>query len=217
MIGWVSENMDRILLKIGEHLFISLTALVIGTLIAVPLGILLTKSEKVSQVVIAIASVLQTLPSLALLAIMVPIMGVGVKPAIVALVIYSLLPILRNTYLGMNGVDRSLLDACKGMGMKDNQIIRKVQIPLALPVIMSGIQLSAVYLVAWATIASYIGAGGLGDLIFMGLNNFNFYAILAGTIPVTLMALLLDGLIGLLKNTITPKTKRNEVVVHEKV
>lgn len=215
MMSWVIDNWSRILTKIGEHLFISLTALIIGVAIAVPAGILLSKSKKVSQFIISIASVLQTLPSLALLAIMVPILGVGKKPAIFALVIYSLLPILRNTYLGMTSVNPNLLDACKGMGMTPIQIVRQVQVPLALPVIMSGIQLSAVYLVSWATIASYIGAGGLGDLIFMGLSNFNFYAILSGTIPVTLIALLMDTLIGLLKDKISPKMRREEVMVHE--
>ncbi|MDO5718818.1 MAG: ABC transporter permease [Tissierellia bacterium] len=216
MIAWVMENWARILEKMGQHIFISLSALIIGTLIAVPIGIMLTRSKKLSQVIISVASVLQTLPSLALLAIMVPIIGVGRTPAIVALVIYSLLPILRNTYLGVTSVDEDILDACRGMGLTEMQIIKQVQVPLAMPVIMSGIQLSAVYLVSWATIASYIGAGGLGDLIFMGLNNFNFYAILSGTIPVTLIALFMDLSIGKLKEKISPRMVRKEVIINEK-
>ncbi|MDO5725456.1 MAG: ABC transporter permease [Tissierellia bacterium] len=215
MIDFLMENGTRILQKILEHILISSSALFVGILIAVPVGILLTRSKKLSQYVISLASILQTLPSLALLAIMVPILGVGKTPAIVALVIYSLLPILRNTYLGMMAVDADLLDACKGMGMTETQITTKVTIPLAMPVIMSGIQLSAVYLVSWATIASYIGAGGLGDLIFMGLNNFNFYAIVAGTVPVSLIALLLDFLIGKLRDKLTPKTNREDVIINE--
>lgn len=215
MYNWILENWVRILEKIGEHLFISITALLIGAAIAIPLGILLSKTKRISQVVISIASILQTLPSLALLAIMVPLVGVGRKPAIIALAIYSLLPILRNTYLGMTGVDKDLVDASKGMGMTKLQIIKKVQLPISIPVIMSGLQLSAVYLVAWTTIASYIGAGGLGDLIFMGLNNYNFYAILSGTIPVTVIALLLEWILGVLKNRLTPRTFRDDVIESE--
>lgn len=215
MLLWLSENWIRVLEKTGEHLFISLTALLIGILIAVPIGIFLSKTEKLSQIFMALASILQTLPSLALLAIMVPILGVGRKPAIVALVIYSLLPILRNTYLGMMSVDENLIDACKGMGMTQMQIISKVQVPLALPIIVSGIQLSAVYLVSWATIASYIGAGGLGDLIFMGLNNFNFYAIIAGTVPVTIIALLLDLIIGKINEKISVNKNKEGGLISE--
>ena len=215
MINWLSLNWLRVVEKIVEHFFISSIALLIGILIAVPLGIFLTRTKRLSKIVMSIASILQTLPSLALLAIMVPIFGVGVKPAVVALVIYSLLPILRNTYLGIESVDKDLVDASKGMGMTRMQIIRKVQIPIAIPIIISGIQLSAVYLVSWATIASYIGAGGLGDLIFMGLNNFNFYAILAGSIPVTLMALMMDYLIGLLKNLFVQIEHGEGAVINE--
>ena len=209
MIDYLIKNRSLLELKIGEHFLISIVALMIGTIIAVPIGILITKSPKLSQVVISFCSVLQTIPSLALLAIMVPLFGVGKLPAIIALVIYSLLPILRNTYLGMNSVDKDLIDASKGMGMTWIQIVAHVKVPLALPVIMSGIRLSAVYMVAWATLASYIGAGGLGDFIFMGLNNFNFYAIIAGTVPVTLMALLFDGLLSIVERKLTPKISRD--------
>ena len=209
MIDYLIENRSLLGLKIGEHFLISIVALMIGTVIAVPTGILITKSPKLSQVVISFCSVLQTIPSLALLAIMVPLFGVGKLPAIIALAIYSLLPILRNTYLGMNSVDKNIIDASKGMGMKWIQIVAHVKVPLALPVIMSGIRLSAVYMVAWATLASYIGAGGLGDFIFMGLNNFNFYAIIAGTVPVTLMALLFDGLLSIVERKLTPKISRD--------
>ena len=209
MIDYLILNKSLLELKIGEHFLISIVALMIGTVIAVPIGILITKSPKLSQVVISFCSVLQTIPSLALLAIMVPLFGVGKLPAIIALVIYSLLPILRNTYLGMNSVDKDLIDASKGMGMTWIQIVAHVKVPLALPVIMSGIRLSAVYMVAWATLASYIGAGGLGDFIFMGLNNFNFYAIIAGTVPVTLMALLFDGLLSIVERKLTPKISRD--------
>ncbi len=208
MIYWLQENWTRLIIKILEHLSISLIALAIGILIAVPAGILLTRSKRLSKIVLGLVSIMQTLPSLALLAIMVPFFGVGKLPAVIALVIYSLLPILRNTYLGMMAVDERLIDVSKGMGMTKRQIMRKIRIPLAIPVIMSGIRLSAVYLVSWTTIASYIGAGGLGDFIFMGLNNFNFTVILAGAIPVTLLAILFDYSLGKLEKIVEPKTKR---------
>lgn len=211
MIEYLQANGATLLEKIGEHFFISLSGLALGILVAVPLGMLLVNTKKLSQIFISLCSVLQTVPSLALLAIMVPIFGVGKTPAIVALFIYSLLPILRNTYLGMVSVDPALLDAAKGMGMTRTQVILKVQYPLALPVIMSGIRLSAVYVVAWATIASYVGAGGLGDLIFAGLNNFDFASILAGTIPVTLMALLMDLILERVEKIMTPRTTSKEV------
>lgn len=206
MLEFLEVNGATLLEKIGEHLYISFSALVLGILVAVPLGILLTNTKKLAQFFISFCSILQTIPSLALLAIMVPLFGVGKTPAIIALFVYSLLPILRNTYLGMIGVDEQLLDAAKGMGMTRYQIIRKVQFPLALPVIMSGIRLSAVYVVSWATIASYIGAGGLGNFIFAGLNNFDFSFILGGTIPVTLIALIMDLLLERLETKVTPQT-----------
>jgi len=204
------SNIGTISQKVIEHLYISVVSLAIGSLIAVPIGILISKSKKLSNLILSIASVLQTLPSLALLAMMVPFFGVGKLPAIVALVIYSLLPILRNTILGMQSVDKNVLDASYGMGMSYFQVLTKVQIPLALPIIISGISLSGIYVVAWATIASYIGAGGLGDLIFMGLNNYNFGAILGGAIPVTLLALLFDFGIGSIEKIVTPKKLEKE-------
>lgn len=210
MLEFLEANGSTLIETIGEHLYISFTALLFGMLVAVPLGILLTNTKKIAQFFISFCSVLQTIPSLALLAIMVPLFGVGKVPAIIALFVYSLLPILRNTYLGMVGIDTQLLDAAKGMGMTRYQIIRKVQFPLALPVIMSGIRLSAVYVVSWATIASYIGAGGLGNFIFAGLNNFDFSFILAGTIPVTLIALCMDLLLEKLEVLVTPRTVSKE-------
>ena len=140
------------------------------------------------------------------LAFMIPIFGIGAKPAIVALFIYSLLPILRNTYIGMNDVDPTLKDAAKGMGMTSWQSIIKVEVPLAAPVIMSGIRLSATYVIAWAALASYIGAGGLGDFIFNGLNLYRSDLILGGSIPVIILALVVDWLLGKVETALTPRT-----------
>ena len=203
MIDFLKINYLNILFKAAEHLYISVFSLFLGIIVAVPVGILITKSKTMAKTVMIIASILQTVPSFALLAIMT-IIGVGKKPAIIALFIYSLLPILRNTYLGIINVDKNIIDSAKGMGMTDSQILFKVKIPMAMPVIISGIRLSAVYVLAWATLASYIGAGGLGDFIFTGLQNYIPEMIIWGTVPVTIMALAVDFLIGKAEEKLSP-------------
>ena len=210
MIDFLINNSGEILTKSMEHLFIAAISLAFGILVAVPLGILLNKSKQAAKIVMAIASVLQTVPSFALLALMIPLFGVGKKPAIVSLFIYSLLPILRNTYLGIDGVNENLIDVAKGMGMTPSQVLFKVQIPMAMPVIMGGIRLSAVYVLAWTTLAAYVGAGGLGDFIFNGLTNAIMPMVVWGTIPVTLMAIIVDLLFGILEDKLSPD-KKSEV------
>ncbi|WP_285110181.1 ABC transporter permease [Pediococcus sp. AC40] len=206
MINFLNQYGADILSKTGQHIYISAVALALGIIVAVPLGMLLTRAPKISGTVIGLASVMQTIPALALLAIMIPIFGIGSTPAIVALFIYSLLPILRNTYLGLTSVDPALIDAAKGMGMNSFQRMWKVELQLALPVIMAGVRLSATYVIAWTALASYIGAGGLGDLIFNGLNLYRSDLILGGSIPVIILALVADFLLGKLEAKLTPKT-----------
>lgn len=206
MIDFLRENSSQLIVKIGEHLLISSLAIALGIIVAVPAGIAVTRSKKLSVILITIASILQTIPSLALLSMMVTIIGIGKLPAIIALFIYSLLPIIRNTMLGINGVNEFLVDAGKGMGMTPNEIMFKIKLPLSAPVIMSGIRLSAVYVVSWTAIASYIGAGGLGDFIFSGLNTFDTNLIFLGTICVTMIAICTDFLLGKLEKFVEPKT-----------
>lgn len=208
MQNFLAERGSELITKIWEHILISGIALILGILFAVPIGILLTRTKKIAAVIIGFTSALQTVPSLALLALMIPIFGVGKLPAIIALFIYSLLPILRNTYIGVKEVGYDYKDAAKGMGMTNFQSIFLVEVPIAMPTIMAGIRLAAVYVIAWATLASYIGAGGLGDFIFSGLNNYQPDLIFAGTIPVTLLALTADLLLGLLEKKLTPKALR---------
>ena len=215
MMQFLSSQFNTLSIKIFEHLFISISALGLGVIFAVPIGLLVSQNRKVSHFVITVSSVLQTIPSLALLAIMVPIFGVGKLPAIIALFIYSLLPILRNTVLGMESVDTDMLDAAKGMGMTRLQIISKVQIPLSVEVIMSGVRLSSIYVIAWASLASYIGAGGLGDFIFNGLNNFNYQMILAGTLPITIMALLIDFILEKIEMKLIPNFSQEGASTYE--
>ena len=190
-----SEYGNEILLKFWEHFYLSFLAIFLGILVAVPLGALLTRVEKGSETVIKVVGVFQTIPSLALLSIMIPFFGIGKIPAVIALFLYSLLPILRNTYVGIKSVDATYLDAAKGMGMSQMQRLVQIELPLAMGVIMAGIRVSTGYVISWTTLASYIGAGGLGDFIFNGLNLYRMDLVLMGTIPITLLALLSDALL----------------------
>ena len=192
-----------------EHVYISLISLLLGTFFAVGIGIIISLNRKLLKVIISIASVLQTIPSLALLAMMIPVFGIGRLPAIIALFLYSLLPILRNTTIGLNEVSLDIVDAAKGMGMTKWQVLGKVKIPLAVPMIMSGVRLSGVYVVSWTTLAAYIGAGGLGEFIINGLNVYSPPMIVAGTIPVTILAMVMDFILSKLEKKITPYASKD--------
>ncbi|MFQ3801781.1 ABC transporter permease/substrate-binding protein [Staphylococcus equorum] len=191
-INTLVERKGQLLTTIFEHMQISFIALLIATLIGVPLGILLTKTRKLSEVVMNIAAILQTIPSLALLGLMIPLFGIGKVPAVIALVVYALLPILRNTYTGINEVDASLIEAAKGIGMKPGRRLSKVELPIAMPVIMAGIRTAMVLIIGTATLAALIGAGGLGDLILLGIDRNDTSLILIGAIPAALLAILFD-------------------------
>lgn len=206
MLNFFNQFGVELLVKTWQHIYISAISLGLGVIVAVPLGILLTRMKRGANVVISIASVMQTIPAMALLAMMIPLFGIGAIPSIVALFIYSLLPILRNTYLGLKNVNPVLKDAAKGMGMTSFQSMFQVEIRLAAPVIMSGIRLSATYVIAWTALASYIGAGGLGDFIFNGLNLYRSDLILGGSIPVVILALIVDYILGKVEKMVTPKT-----------
>lgn len=200
-----AENGENLVRLIWEHLYISAISVSLGVLFAVPMGIWLTRiNDRVADLVIGFVSILQSLPSLALLTLMIPLIGVGQVPATVALFIYSLMPIMRNTYAGIQSVDEGMVDAAKGMGMTTIQLLQKVELPQAAPIIMAGIRLSTTYVIAWTTLASFIGAGGLGDFIFNGLNLYIPELIIGGTIPVTVIALLADFLLSRLEQKITP-------------
>lgn len=205
MSAFLAQHGSELLVKTWQQIYISAISLGLGIVVAIPLSVILMKFPRIAKVVIAIASMLQTIPALALLAMMIPFFGVGRVPAIFALFLYSLMPILRNTYVGLTGVNQDTIDSARGLGMTNMQLILKVDIPLATPVIMAGIRLSAIYVIAWATLASYIGAGGLGDFIFNGLSLYQPDLILGGTIPVIILALLTDYLLGKLEQKITPK------------
>ncbi|RYL86655.1 ABC transporter permease [Sporolactobacillus sp. THM19-2] len=180
-------------------------AVVMGIIVAVPLGIIMTRMKRGAGIILGVVNVLQTLPSLAVLAFFIPILGIGKLPAIVALFLYSVLPILRNTFLGIKGVNRDLLESGRGLGMTGFERVRMLELPLSAPIIMAGIRTSSVYLIGWATLASFIGGGGLGDYIFIGLNLYRPDYIIAGAIPVTIIAVLVDYLFMLIEKKVTPK------------
>jgi len=180
-------------------------AVAIAILISIPLGVLITRKKALRQPVLAIANILQTIPSLALFGLLIPLVGIGAVPAIIALTVYSFLPIIRNTYTGIMNVDPAVREAGRGMGMTDWQLLSRVELPLALGVILAGVRVAVVIAVGIATIAAAIGAGGLGVFIFRGIAVVNNQLILAGAFPAAAIALIADYGIGFLERQLTVK------------
>lgn len=204
---FISQNKLEIATLTGEHLWIVGISTLLAVAIGVPLGILITRKPTLRKPVIAIANIIQTIPSLALFGFLLPAPWFGERAgrlAILALTLYALLPMIRNTYAGITGVDRAIVEAARGMGLTDWQLLYKVELPLAASVILAGIRIAVVISIGLATIAAAIGAGGLGELIFRGLAMVNNAVILAGAIPAALMALLADVLIGWLEKRFAP-------------
>ncbi|MDQ0272237.1 osmoprotectant update ABC transporter permease/substrate-binding subunit OpuFB [Cytobacillus purgationiresistens] len=190
-----SQRQDQLIQALIEHIQISFISLFFAVLIAIPTGIFLTRRKRIAEGVIGVTAVLQTIPSLALLGLLIPLLGIGKVPAIIALVAYALLPILRNTYTGIKEVDPSLKEAAGAMGMNQLQQLVKVELPLAIPVIMAGIRTGMVLIIGTATLAALIGAGGLGDLILLGIDRNDSYLIVIGAIPAAVLAILFDFLL----------------------
>ncbi|WP_207369237.1 osmoprotectant update ABC transporter permease/substrate-binding subunit OpuFB [Heyndrickxia coagulans] len=190
-----SNRRAQLLDALLQHIEISLIALFFSLLIAIPLGIYLTRKQKIAETIIGITGVLQTIPSLALLGLLIPLFGIGTVPAVIALVAYALLPLLRNTYTGIKEIDPSLLEAARAMGMNRRIRLIKVELPLAMPVIMAGIRTAAILIIGTATIAALIGAGGLGDIILLGIDRNDYALVILGAIPAALLAILFDVLL----------------------
>lgn len=195
-IDLVHQNSGKLLQQALVHSGLTFLSVFIAIVISVPLGILITRKTKWRRTVLGSAGILQTIPSIALLGFLIPVMGIGVKPAIVALFLYAILPIINNTFIGIRNVDSIVKEAAGAMGMTSRQILFKVELPLAFPVIMTGIRTATVINVGVATLAAYIGAGGLGEFIFSGIALNNSAMILAGAIPSALLALLFDFLLS---------------------
>jgi len=227
-LDYVIQNKDQIFSLMLEHIRLTMASVGLSLLIGVPLGILICYIKKLSKPIIGISNVIQAIPSMALLGFAIPFLGIGVVPAVITVLLYSLLPIIKNTYTGIDNIDREMIESAVGIGLTKFQILMKVQIPLALPVIMAGVRISAVTAVGLMTIAAFIGAGGLGLLVFSGIRTVNNYQILAGAIPACLLALLVDYLAGLVERLVTPvslqpiknislengrKTRRNQKII----
>jgi osmoprotectant transport system permease protein len=196
------EHRGEILSATLDHMGLVLIAMVIAIAISVPLGMLIVYHKGLQRIALGIASILQTIPSLALFGFLIPIPfigGIGKRTAIVALVLYALLPILRNTYVGLTAIDPAILESAEAMGMTRRQIILRVRFPLALSVILAGIRTATILTIGVATIAAAIGAGGLGSFIFRGVALVNDALLLAGAIPAALLAILADFLLGRLE------------------
>ncbi|WP_374722248.1 ABC transporter permease [Peribacillus tepidiphilus] len=201
----VQSRYDEIVIGMIEHLLLSFTSIFIALLISLPLGIIVSRNRKIADFVIGITAVFQTIPSLALFGFLIPIFGTGNVTAIIALTIYALLPILRNTYAGIVGVDEAVIEAGKGMGMTNQQILTKIELPLSLPFIMAGVRTATVLTVGVATLATFVGAGGLGELIYRGLASWNNQLVLAGAIPAALLAIFFDLILKRFEIVATPK------------
>jgi osmoprotectant transport system permease protein len=200
--SFFAEHRAEILSATADHLTLVVLAMLIAMAIALPVGMLIVERPALRALSMGIANVFQTIPSLALFGLLIPIPfigGIGRRTAIVALVLYALLPILRNTYVGLSGIDPAVLEAAEAMGMTSAQILVRVRFPLALSVILAGIRTATIITIGVATIAAEIGAGGLGTFIFRGVALVSDSLILAGAMPAALLALLADFLLGLLE------------------
>jgi osmoprotectant transport system permease protein len=202
--GYLWQERATLLRRTWEHLGLSGLALALGVLAAVPFGLWLERHRRLAEPAIRVLGLTQTIPSLALLAFMLPVLGVGALPAIVALFIYSLFPIVRNTFTGVRDADPRAVEAATALGMTPGQVLRQVRLPLAAPVLMAGVRTAAVITVGTATLAAFIGAGGLGEPIVTGLQLADSAMILSGAIPAAVLALLVDGALALVERAVRP-------------
>ena len=205
---FIATHPERFLAALRTHVALSASALGLAIAIAVPLGIWVASHARAAQVAIAGANIGRTLPSLAVLALVMPLLGTGCAPALLALTLLALPPILINTWTAMRQVDADIVDAAIGMGLTRTQVIRQVELPLALPVIFAGIRIAAVQVVSGAVLAAYIGGGGLGDFITTGIAMMAMPQLLVGALPATLLSIGADRLFGRLQQALTPPGMR---------
>ncbi len=209
VFDYLVDNRIEVLIRTLQHVGLVFASVGIAIVVGVPLGVIITRKKRLKGPVLGIANVVQTIPSLALFGFLlaVPFIGLGARNAIIALVAYSLLPIIRNTFAGIDGVDPAVRDAAVGLGMTDWQLLKMVELPLAMPVVLAGIRVAAVIGVGIATIAAAIGAGGLGVYIFRGLAMVDNGVILAGAVPAAALALLVDGGLHFLERALDWRVK----------
>lgn len=209
ILTFLQLHQQIFIVRLLQHIYLSLSATLCAILIGVPLGVWITRQPKVRGFILGITNITQTIPSLALLALLIPLLGIGIKPTIVALTVYALLPITRNTFTGINSVPEASLEAAEGLGFTSWQRLRLIEIPLALPIIMAGIRTATAMTIGITTIAAFIGAGGLGDFITTGLSLDNTRLILLGAIPTAILALTLDFIMSQLEVCANPRLRQN--------
>ena len=217
---FLHQNWPELLTRIWQHVELVVASIVIAVAIGVPTGILLTRYKRASGPVLGIANIMQTIPSLALFGFLIPlpfIGGIGTRTALVALVLFSLLPIIRNTVIGILGVESSVREAAVAMGMTDGQVLRQVELPLAMSVIVTGIRVATVIAVGVTTIAAAVGAGGLGVFIFRGLRQYDNNLLLSGALAAALLALIADFLLGILEQQFSFDRKATRISTGQKI
>jgi osmoprotectant transport system permease protein len=205
IFDFIYLNRYKVLEKTVEHVSMSLLAVCIACLIGIPLGFMIANRKQVSRAVIGVANIIQTIPTLAMFAFVMPVLGIGKNPAVVALVLYALLPIIKNTLLGIQNISPTIRKAAVGMGLTRSQILFKVEVPISISFIMGGIRIAAVTSIGITTIATLIAAGGLGDFIYSGISMFNMPMVITGGLFSAILAILVDVLLGLIENVLTSK------------
>ncbi len=204
-LNYLIMNKEQVFTLLLEHINLTILSVTLAIIIGVPLGILISHFSKINKPVMILANVIQAVPSMALLGFLIPFLGIGIVPSVFMVVLYSLLPIIKNTFTSISGINPQVIEAAEGIGMTKFQILFKIQIPMALPVIMAGVRISAVTAVGLMTMAAFIGAGGLGYLVFSGIRTANNYQILAGAIPACLLALFIDFTASIIEKAVVPQ------------
>ncbi len=211
--NYIVENRGQIISLLLQHIQLTAVAVLVAIAVGVPLGILISRYVKLNKPVIGLTNIVQAIPSMAVLGFMIPLFGIGAKPAVIMVMLYALLPIVKNTFTGISNVSRETVEVARGIGMTEMQILFRVQFPLALPMIMAGVRISAVTAVGLMTLASYIGAGGLGYMIYSGVQMVNTNQILAGAIPACILALLMDFVFAQIEKLVTPISLRQSTAL----
>jgi len=203
LLEFIVARQDLILRLLGEHIRILFFALLFAIVIGVPIGILVTRLKGIKKPLMVIINGLQAVPSLALLGLLIPLTGVSETTAIILIVVYSILPIVKNTNAGIEGIAPQYIEAANGMGMTKTQLLTKIQLPLAFPIIMAGVRVAAVLGVGLVTIAAYAGGRGLGYLVYSGINTLDINMILVGALGAAILALVIDAILGFVERILT--------------
>lgn len=211
-VRYLGQMAPSLLERTAEHLAMTATAVGLALLVGIPLGVLITRQERLARWVLGLCNTVQTIPTLAFVGFMIPLTGLGDSTAVVTLFAYSLLPIIQNTYTGLRQVDAGVTEAARGMGMTGRQILWMVRVPLALSVMVVGVRLATVMALGSASIMSLAGAGGLGQIIFAGISRVNDRMVLAGALPAALLAVLADWGLAWLERRLTPRGIRADAV-----